>query len=95
MRIVHKKIRPDQAVNSAHCSDVLRRLRENVRRLRPELWLQKNWLLHHDNKPPNTSFFTRELLTENNMTVVLRPPYFSLFPRLKLKLKGLHFDTLR
>jgi hypothetical protein len=27
------------------------------------------------------------------MTVVPNPPYFSLFPRLKLKLKGRHFDT--
>jgi hypothetical protein len=28
-------------------------------------------------------FFTRELLTKNNMTVVSHPPYFSLFFRLK------------
>jgi hypothetical protein len=27
------------------------------------------------------------------MTVVPHPPYFSLFPRLKIKLKGRHFDT--
>jgi hypothetical protein len=27
------------------------------------------------------------------MTVVLHPPYFSLFPRLKIKLKGRHFNT--
>jgi hypothetical protein len=28
------------------------------------------------------------------MTVFPQPPYFSLFPRLKIKLKGRHFDTL-
>jgi hypothetical protein len=28
------------------------------------------------------------------MTVVLHPPYFSLFPKLKIKLKDRHFDTL-
>jgi hypothetical protein len=28
------------------------------------------------------------------MTVIHHPPYFSLFPRLKIKLKGLHFDTI-
>jgi hypothetical protein len=33
---------------------------ENVRRLRPELWRQNNWLLHHDNASSHTSFFTRE-----------------------------------
>jgi hypothetical protein len=27
------------------------------------------------------------------MSVVINPPYFSLFPRLKIKLKGRHFDT--
>jgi hypothetical protein len=60
----------------------------------------KNWLLHHDNAPFHTSFFTREYLTKN-MTVVLHPPYspdlapcdFSLFPQLKIKLKGRRFDT--
>jgi hypothetical protein len=39
-----------------------------------------------------TLLFTRQLLTENNKAVVPHPPYF-LFPRLKIKLKGCHFDT--
>jgi hypothetical protein len=39
---------------------------------------------------PYTSYFTREFLTRNNKTVVPHPPYFSLFPRLKIKLKGHH-----
>jgi hypothetical protein len=30
---------------------------------------------------------------QNNMTVIHHPPYFSLFPQLKIKLKGRHFDT--
>jgi hypothetical protein len=34
-----------------------------------------------------------EFFTKNNMTVVPHPPSFSLFPRLKIKLKG-HFDTI-
>jgi hypothetical protein len=44
--IVHKDFVPaGQTVNSAHYCDGLRRLRENVPRLRPELWQQKNWRL--------------------------------------------------
>jgi hypothetical protein len=39
------------------------------------------------------SFFTRELLIKNDTTVVPHPPYFSLFPWLKIKLKGHYFDT--
>jgi hypothetical protein len=59
----------------------------------PKFWRQKNWLLHHDSAPSHTSFFTREFLTKRYMTVVPHPPYFSLFPRLKIKLKDRHFDT--
>jgi hypothetical protein len=29
------------------------------------------------------------------MTVFPHPPCFSLFPRLKIKLKGCHFDTFK
>jgi hypothetical protein len=36
--------------------------------------------------------FNREFLTKNNMTAIPHPPYFALFPRLKTKLKGRHFD---
>jgi hypothetical protein len=46
--IVHKE---GQTVNSAYYCDVLWWLRENVRRLRAELWRQTNWLLYHDNPP--------------------------------------------
>lgn len=101
--IVHKEfVPPNQTVNSAYYCDVLRRLRENVRRRRPELWRQGNWLLHHDNAPCHTSLLTRTFLAQNNMAVVPHPPYspdlapcdFALFPKLKLKLKGRRFDTL-
>jgi hypothetical protein len=92
--IVHKDfVLAGQTVNSAYYCDVLRRLRGKVRRFRPKLWRQKNWLLHHHNAPSHTSFYTREFLTIN-MTVVAHPPYFSLFPRLKIKLKGRHLDTI-
>jgi hypothetical protein len=101
--IVHKEfVLAGQTVNSTYYCDILRRLHENVRRLCPKLWLQKNWLLHHDNASSHTSFFTREFLTKNNITVVPQPPYSpdlapcscSLFYRLKMKLKGCHFHTI-
>jgi hypothetical protein len=50
--IVHKEfVLAGQIVNPAYYREVLRWLRKNVRRLRPEIWRQKNWLLHHDNAP--------------------------------------------
>jgi hypothetical protein len=84
-----------QTVNSAYYCDVLWLLCENVRRLHPELWLQKNCLLHQDNTHRLTlPFFTSKFLTGNNMAVVSHPPNFSLFSQLKMKLKGSHFDII-
>jgi hypothetical protein len=80
-----------QSIQYTTVCDVLQRLRTNLRRLWPELWRQKNWLLHQDNTPSHTSFFTSEFLTKDNMTVVPHPPYFSVSP-LKIKLKGSNFN---
>jgi hypothetical protein len=47
--IVHKKfILVGQTINSAFYCDILWQMRENVRRLRPELWQQKDCLFHQD-----------------------------------------------
>jgi hypothetical protein len=44
-RIVHKEfVLAGQTFSSAYCCDILQWRHENVRRLRPELWWQKNWL---------------------------------------------------
>jgi hypothetical protein len=40
------------------------------------------------------NFSLREFFTQKNMTVAPQPPYFSLFPLLKIKLKDRHFDTI-
>jgi transposase len=86
-----------------HC-DVLRRLRENVRRRRPELWRkQQTRLLHHDNAPSHTSVLTQQFMANYEMTVIPHPPHspdlapcdFFLFPKMKLKLKGRRFMLLR
>jgi hypothetical protein len=77
-RIVHKEfVLTGQTVNSIYYWDILRLLREYVRRLRPELWRQKNWLFHYDKAPTHTSFFTRIFFTRNITTVTL---HFSVSP---------------
>jgi hypothetical protein len=43
---------------------VLLRLRENVRRRRPELWREQTWLLHHDSAPSHTSVLTQQFLSK-------------------------------
>jgi hypothetical protein len=50
-----------QTVNFAYYCDILRRLRENVRRLRLQLWPQQNWLLlHYDSAQSHNYFFTKK-----------------------------------
>jgi hypothetical protein len=78
----------------------LRCWRENVPRKRQELQCNHNWL-HHDNTPTHMSMKTIESVTNNNMVIIPYPPYlpdlapcdFALFLKLKMKLKGWHFET--
>jgi hypothetical protein len=67
-----------------------------VRRRRPELWRKQTWLLQYDNFHPYPA-----VSGEIQMTVIPHSPYspdltpfdFSLFPKMKLKLKGRRFVT--
>ena len=95
--IVHYEFVPrGETVNKEIYLNVLKRLREGVRRKWPEGWINTTWMLHHDNAPAYASLLIREFLTKYEMTVVLQPPYsadlvpadFFLFPKLKSSLKG-------
>jgi hypothetical protein len=52
----------------------------NVWKFRPEVWRQKNWLLHHDNAQSHTSFYTRECLTKTTWLSSPTHPTFLSFP---------------
>jgi len=77
--------------------EVLERLRENVRRKRPEVFANKSWILHHENAPAHTALTVREFLATKQITVLehpdnspdLAPNDFSLFPKIKEILKGI------
>lgn len=101
--VVHSEfLPPGQTVNKEYYVSVLKRLRENIRRKRPELWRDNSWFLHHDNAPAHTSHLVRDYLTKNNVHTVPQAPYspdmapcdFFLFPRLKLPLRGKRFETI-
>ena len=54
--IVHHEYAPDgQTINKEFYLKFLRRLRETVRRKRPEKWRDGDWILHHVNAPAHTS----------------------------------------
>ena len=82
-------------VNKEYYLQVMRNLREAIRQKRPDLWKNKNWLLHHDNVLAHTSLLVREFLSKNNTLMLAQPPYssdlapfdFFLIPRLKTRIE--------
>jgi len=98
----HEFVPRGQMVNKQLYQEVLARLRDAVRRKRPELWENQTWMLHHDNTPTHASLLIRSYLAKHQTSVVPRPPYspdfapadFFLFPKLKTTLKGRHFQTI-
>ena len=91
--IVHYEFVPTgQTVNQVYYLEVLKRLREKVRRKRPELFASNSWILHHDNAPAHTALSVREFLATKQITVLEHPAYspdlapsdFFLFPKINL-----------
>jgi hypothetical protein len=76
--------------------DVLKRLRESIRRKRSQLWRNNSWILHHDNAPSHASLLIRDFLAIHETTVLPQMPYstdlapadFFIFQKLKSTLKG-------
>ena len=98
----HKHLPEDSTVNQTYYIEVLKRLRDAVRRKRSELWRSGDWFFHHDNTPAHSALRTREFLPKHSITVFPYPPYspdlapcdFVLFPMLKRPLKGRRFETI-
>ena len=71
--------------------DILRRLRDAVRKKRPEKWRTNSWFLLHDNAAPHRSVLINYFLVNNNVTTLEHPPRSLdlaladcyLFPKLK------------
>ena len=98
---------PGTSVDADSYCDLLRWLKENVRRKRPELWAMngdyRTFQLHHDNALAHTAVLTLALIGESNILMVPHLPYsldlavcdFFVFPRLKAELRGHWFQNLR
>ncbi len=82
--------------------DVLRRLKENLRRKRPDKWRGRNFLLLHDNATPHTTTPTLAFIGESGIDMAPHPPYsldlapsdYFLFPRLKSGMRGHCFRNI-
>jgi len=98
---VHEYAPDGQTINKEFYVDVLRRLRESVRRKRPVKWQDGNWILHHDNAPVHTSHLVQQFLAKHGTAQLQQPPYSPdltpcdsfLISRLKKGLKGHRFEA--
>ena len=91
-----------QIVNQTFYLDVLQRVRNSVRRKRPDMWRSGEWWFQHDNVHAHTTLSARQFWTKNGMTPLTHPPYspdlaacdFFLFLRMNKDLKGNRFENV-
>ena len=102
--VVHSEFSPEgQTVNKEYHLSVIKRLREQIRRKRADLWKENSWILHHDNAPSHKAIIVNEFLAKNSTNIIEKPPYspdmatadFLLFPKPKLLLRSAGFQLLR
>jgi hypothetical protein len=75
-------------VNTGMYIDILHRLRDAVRRKRPEKWRTNSWFLFHDNAPAHRSLLVKDFSVKKTVTTLEHSPYsldqftpdFYLFP---------------
>jgi len=100
--VVHHEYAPQgQTVTKQYYEGVLCRLRNAVRRKRPDMWAAETWQLHHDNAPAHSSHLIQGFWAKHNIPLIRQAPYspdmapcdFWLFPKLKMPLKGTQFKS--
>jgi hypothetical protein len=101
---VHYEFVPQgQIVNKHYYVDSLRRLRENVRRNRPEDWNSWDYFLRYYTASVYSAFSMRAFMAKGKMIVVPYPTFspdlvpcdFFLLPELNIALKGGRFNNVK
>ena len=73
--VVHHEFLPEgQTVNKEYYLSVIRRLCEEIRQERSDLWANNSWILHHDNAPSYSAIIVREHLGKNETNTIQKPP---------------------
>jgi len=97
---VHKAFLSEgKTVNAEFYRGVMDRFLKRIQRVRPAAFCSRDFFLLHDNVPAHKAASVCQLLTQNNVPNFYHPPYsldlsppeYFLFPKLKMKLKGLQF----
>ena len=91
-----------QTVNKEYYVEVLREFRKRFRQKRPAFFKSGQWHFYQDNAPVHNSILVTDYLTKMGIKTVPQSPYspdlapcdFCLFPKLKEKLRGCHYETI-
>ena len=93
--------RPGQTINSTLYSQQLMRLKQAIKKKRPELINRKCDVFHQDNARPQISLVTRQKLRDLGWEALMHPPYspdlapsdYRLFQSLKNSLNGVELAS--
>ena len=97
---VHKELVPEgKTVNAEFYKGVMDHPLKRIQRVRPAAFCSSIFFLLHDNAPVHKAASVCQFLTQKYVTTLYHTPYFLdlspsdyfLFPKLKMKVKRLHF----
>jgi hypothetical protein len=96
--VVYKEFVPEgKRENAEFYKGLMNRLLKRIQRVRPATFCSREFFLLHDNAPAHKAAFAnfRPQKSYNPLSppysLDLSPPDYFLFPKLKMKLEGLHF----
>jgi hypothetical protein len=100
--IVHKEyVPPGQMMKEKFYCDVLRRLRENIRRKHSDKWRNNSWALNHDNALAHTLLVAQQFLASMNIshpptlpTHQTSPPVIFPIPEDEIATQRVTFDSI-
>ncbi len=101
--IVHREFVPQgRGVNTEYYLQVMKTLRERIRRCHTMCWRHNSFWLHHDGAPAHRADPVVQFLERTGTHLLPHPPYspdlapsdFFLFARLKKNLRGVVFQNL-
>jgi len=99
----HKESVPEgKTVNAEFYKAAADLLLERMHEVRPAAFCTRDFFFLHDNAPDHKAAIVCQFLNQKNVTTLYHPPYspdlsppdYFLFPKLKMKLKGLQFAVV-
>jgi len=98
--VAHKEFIPEEkTVNAEFYKGVMDHLLKHTERVRPAAFYSRDFILLHNNAPAHKAASVYQFLNQKNFTSLYHPlcspdlflPDYFRFPKLKIKLKVLHF----